>query len=443
MMIRRLISKRQLHVVSRSKTNIKPASPTPLQLKHYHLPFHDRMMSDVYNPIIFFYPNPQPLAENTTISNLLKKSLSKTLSKYYPFAGRLSPSGSHVECNDEGVQFFEAQISCKLSEMLRKPPVREEEEGFGHLFPRDSIWRHMIYSLMFVQLSQFSCGGIAIAVGLSHRVADATTLFSFLLYWANLSCTSNFENGLIHLQPCFVNKLLPGSCHNNFVPNFSLYPQKHWITKEIVFPNSKIAELKAKLQMNDKLEGVIRDRSYTRTELLTALLYRCAGLAAVASNSGDYPKSVMLQTVNMRPLLDPPLPKTSVGNLFTYNHIPTSTTSELQLSPLVGRMKNGLMQLRGVESLEGKEIMVLIEKYAKSGHRKYIMSSICNMPLYEGMDFGWGRPVRANVVDAPFVNCMYLTDSPGKDGITATVSLEEQDMKNFLLDKELLTYACL
>lgn len=94
--------------------------PSRLELKHYNLPFYDRMMPDDCTPVIFFYHNPQPLIRETTIANLLKKSLSQSLSKYYPFAGRLSSTGSYVECNDAGVQFFEARIACKLSDILKK-----------------------------------------------------------------------------------------------------------------------------------------------------------------------------------------------------------------------------------------------------------------------------------------------------------------------------------
>ncbi|KAL8105004.1 hypothetical protein AgCh_028968 [Apium graveolens] len=391
------VIRRQLHVISESITNIKPASPTPLKLKQYNIPFHDRMVGDPYMPTIFFYSNPQPLASKTVISNLLKNSLSKTLSQYYPFAGRLSSSGSYVECNDEGIQFVEAK------------------------------------------LNYFSCGGIAIAVSLSHRVADALTFLSFIRYWARLSRDTNDQEKLVHFRPCFVHEMqLTQSSYDDLSVNEVLVRKKHWITTEMVFPNSKIAKPRAELEVQDKLDGVKNYQNYTRNELVTALLYRGAVLSATEPNSGAYTKSVLLQTVNMRPLIDPPLPETSVGNLITHNHIPTNTMNEIKLNTLVGQIRKGKMQLRGSKSIVRKETRPLSVNY-----KPYYFSSICNFPLHDEMDFGWRRPVKAAVVDAPFVDCTFLMDTPSGDGINAIVALKEEDMKNLLVDKELLAYASL
>lgn len=401
------------------------------------------MVPTFYVPMILFYSNPQQLASKTTIPHLLKNSLSKALSKYYPFAGRLRSAGSYVDCNDEGVQFVEARIECTLSEVLKKAPAKEEENGYGHLFPPGSIWQNVSDScLVVVQLSHFSCGGIAIAVNLTHRIVDGCTLISFLSYWACLSRNPSDEEKLVHLHPHFVHELVPQSCNENVLATQATFPEKHWITTEVVFHNSKIAELKANQELQDKRDGVVADQKYTRNELLTALLYRCAVAAAAKANSVVYPKSVLFQAVDMRPLLDPPMPKTTVGNLFTINHIPTSTMSETMLNPMVTQMRKGKMQLKGIKSLdEIKGAMPLVEKYAKMNHKIYLVSSICKFPLYDVMDFGWGRPVRATIVDAPFVNTFFMADTPSRDGIMVTVNLEEEDMKSFRADSELLAYA--
>lgn len=433
-----LISTRQLHVMSISKTYIKPASPTPLNLNKYELPLHDRMFASSYIPLIFFYPNLQS-SNKTRISDLLKNSLSKTLSMYYPFAGRLSSSGSYVECNDQGVQFLEAQIGCKLSDTLENVPDKDEEKGFGRLFAPGSIWGTVFDScLMFVQLNHFSCGGLAIAVSLSHRVADGCTYLSFVRYWASVSCNSTDHEELVHLRPCFVHDLLPQSSNDDLGATQVSYPEKHWITKEIVIYNSKITELKADHEKQNKIHG---DQNYTRNEFLTALLYRSAVAANATSNYGAYPKSVLFQAINMRPLIDPPLPKTSVGNLITFSDIPTNTITETNLDSLLCHMRERKMQLTGLKSLAGKEFIPLMDKYAKINQKIYLISSICNFPLYDEMDFGWGRPVKATIVDAPCVNSIFLMDTPRKDGVKAVVSMEEQAMKNFLVNIQLLTCA--
>ncbi|KAL8108301.1 hypothetical protein AgCh_024670 [Apium graveolens] len=244
---------------------------------------------------------------------------------------------------------------------------KDEEEGFGHLFPPCSIWDKVSCSpLMLVQLNHFSCGGIAIAVCLAHRIADGRTLFSFLSYWASLSCNPGDEEKLVQLAPYFVHGLLPNSYDDDFVMTDDLPPEKNWITTEIVFYNSKIAELKA---------------------------------------------------VNMRPLIDPPLPKTSVGNLIIPCHISASTMKEKELHSLVVQMRKEKKQITGIRSLVRKEVLPLFEKYARENYKKYAVSSMCNFPSYDKLNFGWGKPVNASLVDGPFVNIFEMMDTPDGDGI--------------------------
>ncbi|XP_074373928.1 acyltransferase-like [Apium graveolens] len=401
------------------------------------------MLPNFYVPIILFYSNSQQLSSKTTVPNLLKNSLSEALSKFYPFAGRLGSAGSYVDCNDQGVQFHEARIACTLSEVLNRAPGADEEKGFGHLFPTRSIWRDLLTDscLMVVQLNRFSCGGVAIAVSISHRIIDGTTLLSFLNYWASLTRDPSDQEELTRLQPHFVYELLPQSCNENVLATQASYPERHWITTEVVFHNSKITELKANQEIHDKIDGVVADQNYTRNELVTALLYRCAVAAAAKSNSGVYSKSVLFRAVNMRQLLDPLLPRTTVGNLFMFVTIPTSTKSETMFNPMLRQMRKEQMQLKGMKILDLKGAVPLAEKYAKMNHNLYLVTSICNSPLYDGMDFGWGRPDRATMVDAPFVNCFFVADTPSRDGIVVTVNLVEEDMKNFRADNELLAYA--
>ncbi|WOG83576.1 hypothetical protein DCAR_0102753 [Daucus carota subsp. sativus] len=447
-LIRSSIFRRQLHVISRSSSNIRPASPTPSKLKQYNIPLHDRMIPDFSIPMVFFYPinsnhSSKAIPDNVSKSDVLKKSLSETLSKYYPFAGRLC-SGSYVDCNDQGVHFVDAQIECKLSEVLEKPPVKEEEEGLGHLFPPRTIWNQLsdLYggTVMHVQVNHCTCGGIALAVSLSHLLGDALTLCSFLRYWASLSFNSGDHQKSLHLCPRFVYELLPPSYDRDSIPIVS-YPDKNWTTKAIVFPNKKLAKLKAAVENEDKVDGVVEDQKYTRNELLTALIYRCIVAAVARTNSGTREGSGFIRSVNVRPLLDPLLPETSVGNFVIPNYILTSTESETKFRTLVGRMREEKRQLNGIKSLEGHQVETKIRELSKK-HRLYGISSMCNFPLYDVLDFGWGKPMNAVLVDTPMVDCVNLMDT-ANDGIRAMIGLGEQDMKFFLAQEDLLTYASL
>lgn len=82
------------------------------------------------------------------------------------------------------------------------------------------------------------------------------------------------------------------------------------------------------------------------------------------------------------------------------------------------------MQLRGIRSLDEQEFMSLVVNYAKTNHKVYAFSSICNLQLYDGMDFGWGRPVKATIVDFLDANCFVIMDTPSGNGIKVALGLE-------------------
>lgn len=74
-----------------SKEAIKPSTSTPPHLKTYKLSLFDQLAPPVYIPIILFY---SAAGENSSRKSVhLKNSLSKTLTKFYPFAGRVKADG--------------------------------------------------------------------------------------------------------------------------------------------------------------------------------------------------------------------------------------------------------------------------------------------------------------------------------------------------------------
>ncbi|KAI3955985.1 hypothetical protein MKW92_033474 [Papaver armeniacum] len=101
-----------------SKETIKPAIPTPNQLRNFNLSLLDQYLSPTYVPIILFYP---AVVANNTFSkhrgdlDLLKRSLSETLVHFYPMAGKLKDKNNIVvACNDEGADFFEVKIKGQM-----------------------------------------------------------------------------------------------------------------------------------------------------------------------------------------------------------------------------------------------------------------------------------------------------------------------------------------
>ncbi|KAJ0781434.1 putative vinorine synthase [Helianthus annuus] len=155
MMIGKILrcGRRQLHTII-SREIIKPSSPTPSHHRSYNLSQLDQGLPHIYMPLILFYPNNEICSLTADDkARKLKKSLSRTLTRYYPFAGRLhTPPTTYVDCNDEGVVFVEAKHDSLLHKFQHI--IEEEDETLGQLFADNMVWQNSPHcsSLVGVQL---------------------------------------------------------------------------------------------------------------------------------------------------------------------------------------------------------------------------------------------------------------------------------------------------
>ena len=99
-----------------STDTIKPSSLTPAHLRHFQLSFLDQTLTPTLMPIILFSPLDGGVKVDTVERFIwLKKTLSKTLTQFDPLA-RLVKDNLFIDCSDQGVPYFEAQVKCQLSE---------------------------------------------------------------------------------------------------------------------------------------------------------------------------------------------------------------------------------------------------------------------------------------------------------------------------------------
>ena len=89
----------------------------------------------------------------------LKTSLSKTLTHFYPLAGRLSENQNIVDCNDQGVQFLVAQVGSNLINIIKSPVIKE----LNQLVMVESSY---VEEQLAIQVNLFDCGGIAVGVSI-------------------------------------------------------------------------------------------------------------------------------------------------------------------------------------------------------------------------------------------------------------------------------------
>nr|CAD1820015.1 unnamed protein product [Ananas comosus var. bracteatus] len=161
-----------------SEETVKPSSRTPPDLRTYKLSWLDQVTYIHHIPVTFFFLFPPSDAVQT-----LRSSLSNTLSRFYPLAGR-QIGDTHVDCADQGVDFFEARVEARLAELLARPTP--DLDFMFDLLPCSTAGcltrADGRGSLLKVKATAFACGGLAVAACLSH--ADARSLFAFFRAWA-------------------------------------------------------------------------------------------------------------------------------------------------------------------------------------------------------------------------------------------------------------------
>uniref|UniRef100_A0A7N0TAN0 BAHD acyltransferase n=1 Tax=Kalanchoe fedtschenkoi TaxID=63787 RepID=A0A7N0TAN0_KALFE len=424
-----------------SRQKVKPSSPTPDHLRNFRISLLDQIAPAVYTPACILYRateearyDPVKASEK---SSMLRKSLAVTLSRFYPLAGRFKDE-STIECNDEGAEFLEAQVNCELSEvygdggqlkmeLLSKfvPAEIESEEAFtGCLF--------------LAQLSFFECGGVALGMSISHKIADGASLGALVTSWV-------VETVGMDVPPVFpqfdVAEVFPSVDFSVTLPLVKM-PESKCTTRRFVFGNSKIYELRNKASC----EAVPRP---SRVEALTAFLWKCCMKTSRINSNGSIKPSVMGQTVDLRNRIAP-LGDLSFGNLV----IPfTAYTgeSDLELDELVAniraRMNNFLKH--SVEKLRHRGGAAEICETYQMGMDMvfsdeidfYCFSSAVRFLPWYLADFGWGAPAWAGLTMTPIRNVIILTSTRDDDGVEAYVTLKERDMEVFEVDEELLSYA--
>ncbi|XP_021283302.1 vinorine synthase-like [Herrania umbratica] len=432
-----------------SRETIKPFSPTPDHLRTHKHSLLDQLVPPIYLPMILFYSaTDKNDPRNYNISDYLKKSLSKALTHFYPFAGRIKDDLT-VDCNDGGVTFVEAQVACDMSLVLEEPEIEVQQllpcAPFEHSPPTLSSTDQV--TPLAVQVNYFACGGMAISVCISHVIADASAAAHFLNGWAAVARGADNIEGVIYDS----SSLFPPRDLSMFRKHVGRLvdenkkvesPEDKFVTKRLLFNGSKITALR-----NEIGDGLNLYRP-TRVEAVTAVVWE-ALINATAENDGrgTSPILAVSNAMNLRKRMNPPLPQQCIGNV-SFSKLVSSLNVKIKNRSNLAKIVHESIKETDDEYIRKTftrgECLNLMEKICEKFEKNskvgmFMFSCWCRFPFYE-VDFGWGKPtwfecpLRANRVG-------FFVDTSDGEGIEAWITLRKEEMAKLEKEPGILAYA--
>ncbi|CAI9095723.1 OLC1v1031719C1 [Oldenlandia corymbosa var. corymbosa] len=429
-----------------SRELIKPSSPTPNERKQLKQSLLDQFAPELYIRLVFFYQNQSPTYPSDPSQNTLhlKKSLSECLTKFYPLAGKLSEDHLSIDCDDSGALFVEAKVDAPLFQAVHSAPYESFRQYLPfdpfppEMFPRNEI-------LLAVQINWFECGGSAIGVCISHKVADFASLVTFMNSWAAIN-----RGESIKFLPDF------DIGRNLFPPRdvpFKLPPSElkgKLVGKRFLFTKEKLMELKDLAISSSS----VKDPS--RVEVVTAFLVN--QLIKVArskknSDQGEATKIKFLQSVNLRSKISS-LKQASKKNEFQFGNVVAVAIASFS-TPDDNETQEGFRDDHYCDlvSLARSSIRKVDDDYvwnflvpfmnnmgtgSTSGTNQQQQqpemmmpfTSWCRSSTYEA-DFGWGKPLSVVPAGDPSIPTTMLTSTENEDVIEARIAMLEDEFALF------------
>ncbi|KAF3966816.1 hypothetical protein CMV_009110 [Castanea mollissima] len=423
-----------------SKEIIKPSSPTPHHLRNFNLSFLDQLAPFSNFPIIWFYDSKKFMdVEPFERSCMLKESLAETLTHFYPLAGTPINEEFSINCNDKGVDYIQARVLCKLSQVIHNPNSNDLIQLLP-LKPNNSCNEFGKEVLLAVQHNIFECGGVAIAVSISHKLADGVSAVNFVNAWAG-ACRGESEV----ISPIFDAHIhFPPRDITGFMQNEAYISKEKIVTRRFVFNKWSIAALRREASAAFGPE----DRVASRVEAVSAFIWM--RFMVMARTRPKKPKQVTaIHAVNLRERMVPHLSVHSFGNLWRVA-IAAETPVEMEKDYhfLVSQLRNAILEISAefLKKLQDGPVgdLDFLEKEVKQLQNDEIdlciFSSWCRFPVYE-VDFGMGKPTWVCCPGVSCKNAVVMMSTKDGDGIETWVNLKEEDMAMFENDQELLSYA--
>ncbi|XP_057802458.1 pelargonidin 3-O-(6-caffeoylglucoside) 5-O-(6-O-malonylglucoside) 4'''-malonyltransferase-like [Salvia miltiorrhiza] len=419
---------------------IKPQTPTPQNLKNYKISFIDGFQQPKNICVFLFYES------KPDDSRQLEESLARILIDFYPLAGRFIKNDCLVDCSDQGAVLVEAEApgDVELIDLVTKIEI----DRLNDLLPE----QHFRYDeapdnpLLSIQITRFSCGGATVAISVSHRVFDASSLETFVAAWSGAANPDDTTAGRIIPRPSFhLPSLLPSKGHEEMAADVGRPltpiagpggPDQKFVVKRLLFSNEALTGLKSR----------VTGKPVSGVRVVCAFIAR-ALIRVDRALHGSGRASIVLQLVNMRERTIPPQSRYACGNFA----IPTTARIEgeddVGVEELVRLLGDSVRRAIAsyVEIMcpdrDGRDIIINnVKNFFTRGftpETNLIMFSDLTRFRFDA-DFGWGKPVWSGIgPQQPLGNMVILMCGKEGDGIEAMVMLKENEMCCFEQDEEM------
>ncbi|KAJ6403765.1 hypothetical protein OIU84_012048 [Salix udensis] len=258
-----------------------------------------------YQESVSFYDPPEKKISFSESYNTLFRALRSLLVPYDFFAGRLVPALEdnrrlEIDCNGAGVVVAAARTGASLSQhgglFSPKPNFKQlvaflSEEGENEMEFKDK-------PLLYIQLTQFGCGSLALASRYNHCVLDGAAARDFE---KNLAAFTRGDDLIIVPNPdrtIFKARNPPRISHPHH--EYSK-PSK---TRDIFF---SVGGTSLKME-------ALKDGNLKKCTTFHAIAAKVWKARSIATKMHDEVRSTMLFPVDVRRILVPPVPIGFAGN---------------------------------------------------------------------------------------------------------------------------------
>ncbi|KAM0908810.1 hypothetical protein ACQ4PT_015209 [Festuca glaucescens] len=425
---------------------VVPARATPREVKSLS-DVDNQPDLRVYTTIIEYFRRHVPgVPEQSAVSSIIKAALAEALVYYYPMAGRLRelPGGNKlvVECTAEGVIFVRAQADVRLEEFGQ--PLVQPYPCVDELLCEVGDVRSVVGKpLLYLQMTEFRCGGIALALTTCHSIVDGFGMVQIF------KCITELARGEAHpaVLPTWQRHLLVSSSEatsesgghdsasmvgvdNDGKPLLTQASLEGMVTRSFLFGKREIAALRSGVPAR-------LAQSATVFDIITGTLWRCR-TAALEHPPDEQVCVVFVSNARGRWKRDPPLPPGFYGNAL-FSTVAEATAGELcggSLADAVELVRKAKFRVTDEYVRSALDIMARGGLYMKVAlNRTLLMSDITHCGD-DSLDLGWAERIGGGIAMAGDINRLSSVytcckDANGEDCIMVPMVLPEEAMGRF------------